>query len=78
MTTELLDEAVVCGLIFGGFMVVLLIGCLVADYVFPHIGFIQRYLDSLPDYEDDSEIERRLREDFWLRREEHRRRASHK
>lgn len=38
-----------------GLNAVLLVGCLVADYVFPHIPFIERYLDSLPDWDEDYE-----------------------
>ena len=34
---------------------VLLVGCLIADYVFPHIPFIARYLESLPAWEDEEE-----------------------
>lgn len=56
MTPEFIDEAIVCGMIFAGFMLVLGIGGLIADYIFPHIPFIQNYLDSLPDYEDDEEV----------------------
>ena len=37
----------------GGLNAVLLVGCLIADYVFPHIPFIERYLDSLPDWDED-------------------------
>lgn len=55
MTPELIDEAVVNLLLFAGFLVVLSVGSLVADYVFPHIPFIQRYLDSLPDWDDEEE-----------------------
>lgn len=55
MTPELIDEAVVNLLLFAGFLVVLGVGSLVADYVFPHIPFIQRYLDSLPDWDDEEE-----------------------
>lgn len=55
MTPELIDEAVVNLLLLAGFLVVLGIGGLVADYVFPHIPFIQRYLDSLPDWDDEEE-----------------------
>lgn len=55
MTPELIDEAVVNLLLFAGFLVVLGVGGLVADYVFPHIPFIQRYLDSLPDWDDEEE-----------------------
>ena len=32
---------------------VLCVGCLVADYIFPHIPFINRYLDSLPDWDEE-------------------------
>ena len=56
MTPDLIGEAIVDLMVLAGFMVVLGIGALIADYVFPHIPFIQRYLDSLPDYEDDEEL----------------------
>ena len=59
MTPDLIGEAVVDLMVLAGFMVVLGIGALIADYVFPHIPFIQRYLDSLPDYEDDEELYQR-------------------
>lgn len=56
MAPDLIGEAIVDLMVLAGFMVVLGIGALIADYVFPHIPFIQRYLDSLPDYEDDEEL----------------------
>lgn len=56
MTPDLIGEAVVDLMVLAGFMVVLGIGALIADHVFPHIPFIRRYLDSLPDYEDDEEL----------------------
>lgn len=56
MTPDLIGEAIVDLMVLAGFMVVLGIGALIADYVFPNIPFIQRYLDSLPDYEDDEEL----------------------
>lgn len=55
MTPELIDEAVVNLLLLAGLLIVLGVGGLVADYVFPHIPFIQRYLDSLPDWDDEEE-----------------------
>lgn len=55
MTPDLIGEAIVDLMILAGFLMVLGICALIADYVFPHIPFIQRYLDSLPDYEDDEE-----------------------
>ena len=56
MTPDLIGEAIVDLMILAGFLMVLGICTLIADYVFPHIPFIQRYLDSLPDYEDDEEL----------------------
>ena len=77
MTPDLIGEAVVDLMILAGFFVVLGIGALIADYVFPHIPFIQRYLDRLPDYEDDDEVERQYREEQRQRRlARQRRRAS--
>lgn len=77
MTPDLIGEAVVDLMILAGFLVVLGIGALIADYVFPHIPFIQRYLDRLPDYEDDEEVECQYREEQRQRRlARQRRRAS--
>ena len=56
MTPDLIREAIVDLMILAGFLVVLGIGALIADYVFPHIPFVQRYLDSLPEYDDDEEL----------------------
>ena len=56
MTPDLIGEAIVDLMVLAGFMVVLGIGALIADYVFPNIPFIQRYLDSLPNYEDDEDL----------------------
>lgn len=55
MTPDLIGEAVVDLGILAVFLLALSVGGLVADYVFPHIPFIQRYIDSLPDYEDEEE-----------------------
>ena len=74
MTPELLGEAIVDFAFLAVFLGVLGIGALIADYVFP---FIQRYLDRLPDYEDDEEVERQYREELRQRRlARQRRRAS--
>lgn len=35
---------------------VLCVGRLVADYIFPHIPFIERYLESLPAWDDEEEV----------------------
>lgn len=34
-------------------LLILGIGGLIADYVFPHIPFIERFIDSLPEWEDE-------------------------
>lgn len=77
MTPDLIREAVVDLMVLAVFLGILGIGALIADYVFPHIPFIQRYLDRLPDYEDDEEVERQYREELRQRRlARQRRRAS--
>lgn len=35
---------------------VLVVGCIVSDYILPRIPFIQRFLDSLPDYDDEEDF----------------------
>ena len=77
MTPDLIGEVVVDLMVLAVFLGILGIGALIADYVFPHIPFIQRYLDRLPDYEDDEEVERQYREELRQRRlARQRRRAS--
>ena len=40
--------------IFLGYTAAILgIGGLIADYVFPHIPFIERLIDSLPEWDDE-------------------------
>ena len=34
-------------------LLILGIGGLIADYVFPHIPFIERFIDSLPEWDDE-------------------------
>lgn len=76
MTPELLGEVIVDFAFLAVFLGILGIGALIADYIFPHIPFIQRYLDRLPDYEDE-EVERQYREELRQRRlARQRRRAS--
>ena len=53
MSADFVADAVVNLLILCGFLMVLGIGCLIADFVVPHIPFIQRWLDSLPDWDDE-------------------------
>lgn len=69
MNPELVEEGVVCLLILGGYLFILGAGCLIADFVFPHIPFIERFLESLPEFEDDVELDRIERERIRRRRE---------
>lgn len=57
-TPELLGDAVIALGILGVYLLILGVGCLIADFVFPYIPFIERYLDRLPDYDDDAELSR--------------------
>ena len=71
MTPELLDEAVVALAILTGYLLILCVGCLIADYVFPHIPISQRFLDSLPDWDEEEDLtfERRCRamnDPYWV------------
>lgn len=34
-------------------LLILGIGGLIADYVFPHVPFIERFIDSLPERDDE-------------------------
>lgn len=34
-------------------LLILGIGGLIADYMFPHIPFIERFIDSLPEWDDE-------------------------
>lgn len=59
MNQEFVGDLVVNLAILCGFLAVLGVGGLIADYVFPHIPFIQRFLDTLPDWdEDEDELEK--------------------
>lgn len=55
MTAEMLDGAVILLIYLLGLFVVLAIGGFVADYILPHIPFIERWLDNLPDWDDEDD-----------------------
>lgn len=55
MTAEMMEELVVFLFYMVGINLVLLVGCLVADYIFPHIPFIERFLESLPEWDDEED-----------------------
>lgn len=57
MTPDILEGLLIAAIYLAPFLLVLCIGGLIADYVFPHIPFIQRFLESLPEWEDDDEYE---------------------
>lgn len=55
VTAEALDAAVVFLFLFyvAAILLTLGIGGLVADYIFPHIKPLERFLDSLPMMDDE-------------------------
>lgn len=55
MTPEMMEELVIFLLYMTGLNAVFLVGCLVADYIFPHIPFIERFLESLPEWDDEED-----------------------
>ena len=55
VTAEALDAAVVFLLYVAGILLTLGVGGLVADYIFPHIKPLERFLDSLPMMDDEEE-----------------------
>ncbi len=67
MTPDTVGEAVVCLGVFAVFLFALAISGILADYVLPHVPFIRRYIESLPEYEDDSEIAVRYEAEYQKR-----------
>lgn len=53
VTAEALDAAVVFLFYVAAILLTLGIGGLVADYIFPHINPLERFLDSLPMMDDE-------------------------
>lgn len=52
MTPDIAGDAAVALVFISGLMLVFTVGGFVADYVFPHIPAIRRFIDSLPSMED--------------------------
>ena len=73
MNPEFTADLVINMAILCVFLLVLGVGCLIADFVFPHIPFLQKWLESLPESEDDVEIARLYEEE---RREQRARRRA--
>lgn len=67
MTPELMEEAVVDLAILSGYLLVMGFGCLIADFVFPHIPFIERYLESLPNWDEEEDEPMIIRNKYDLR-----------
>lgn len=55
MSPEMMEELVIFLFYMVGLNAVLLVGRLVADYIFPHILFIERFLESLPDWDEEED-----------------------
>ena len=72
MRPEFMADLVISLAILCVFLLILGAGCSIADFVFPHIPFLQKWLDSLPEYEDDVEIARLYEEERRERRARHR------
>ena len=68
MSGDMIASAVTALILLGGFLGILTVGAVVADYILPRIGVLDRFIDSLPDYEDDAEVERKYIEDLRQRR----------
>lgn len=49
----MMEDAVIALAIIAGYMLLLGVGGLIADYVLPHIPFVARWIESLPDWEED-------------------------
>lgn len=55
MSPNLADDLIIHIGLLGALMLILCVGCVIADYIFPHIPPLQRWLDSLPDYDEEEE-----------------------
>lgn len=53
MSPELAGDLVVNLAILTGYLLVLCAGCFVADYILPKIPFVERFLDTLPDWDEE-------------------------
>lgn len=62
MSLGSMDEVVVSLTILAGFQFLLFVCGLGADHLLPHIRSVERYLESLRDFEDDEEIAARYEE----------------
>lgn len=59
MTHDFMEDFVIFLAELGAVFMAFGVCGFIADFILPHIKPVERYLDSLPDYEDDAEIARR-------------------
>lgn len=50
-----MDDLIVTLGLFAAYLLILSVGGLVADYVFPHIGPLARWIDTLPLMQEEME-----------------------
>ena len=55
MSNETAENLLMLLIYLVPFLTILGVGGLVAEYILPHIPFINRWLESLPDFEDEDE-----------------------
>lgn len=55
MTPEMIEDLVIFLFYMGVINLALSVACIVADYIFPHIPFIERFLESLPEWDDEED-----------------------
>lgn len=53
MTPDMMADFLIYVGLYGIFLFILAVGCIVADHVMPRIPAFQRFLDTLPDWEDE-------------------------
>lgn len=51
-----MDDLIVTLGLFAAYLLILSVGGLVADYVFPHIGPLVRWIDTLPLMREETEV----------------------
>lgn len=51
-----MDDLIVTLGLFAAYLLILSVGGLVADYVFPHIGPLARWIDTLPLMREEMEV----------------------
>lgn len=54
MTPEIMGELIVDLAILVGYLLALCVGGFVADYILPKVPFVERLLDTMPDWEEEA------------------------